>query len=67
MPLSLADASAYRHACLQPRAKAMRKHVDHMIQLSKDGSLHARRQVPPPSPPSPLLPLVARLLVHASA
>eukprot|EP00873_Tetraselmis_striata_P022314 jgi/Tetstr1/442578/TSEL_030675.t1 len=28
----------------KPRAKAMRKHVDHMIQLSKDGSLHARRQ-----------------------
>lgn len=26
------------------RAKAMRKHVDHMITLAKDGSLHARRQ-----------------------
>lgn len=27
------------------RAKAVRKHVDHMITLSKNGSLHARRQV----------------------
>lgn len=27
------------------RAKAVRKRVDHMITLSKDGSLHARRQV----------------------
>lgn len=26
------------------RGKAMRKHVDHMITLAKDGSLHARRQ-----------------------
>ena len=26
------------------RAKAVRKHVDHMITLGKDGSLHARRQ-----------------------
>eukprot|EP00904_Undaria_pinnatifida_P013182 jgi/Undpi1/8995/HiC_scaffold_26.g11456.m1 len=26
------------------RAKAVRKRVDHMITLSKDGSLHARRQ-----------------------
>ena len=26
------------------RAKAVRKHVDHMIELGKDGSLHARRQ-----------------------
>lgn len=26
------------------RAKAVRKHADHMITLAKDGSLHARRQ-----------------------
>ncbi|GMH75157.1 hypothetical protein TL16_g06668, partial [Triparma laevis f. inornata] len=26
------------------RAKAVRKHVDHQIQLAKDGSLHSRRQ-----------------------
>merc|ERR1712106_578555 len=26
------------------RAKAVRKHVDHMITLGKDGSLHSRRQ-----------------------
>merc|ERR1719440_901503 len=26
------------------RAKACRKTVDHMVQLAKDGSLHARRQ-----------------------
>mmetsp|Transcript_4267 Transcript_4267/g.5479 ORF Transcript_4267/g.5479 Transcript_4267/m.5479 type:complete len:167 (-) Transcript_4267:82-582(-) len=26
------------------RAKAVRKHVDHMITLAKDGSLHSRRQ-----------------------
>eukprot|EP00934_Nitzschia_sp_Nitz4_P006035 Nitzschia sp. Nitz4//scaffold1_size375055//256802//257269//NITZ4_000300-RA/size375055-processed-gene-0.378-mRNA-1//1//CDS//3329541117//6025//frame0 len=26
------------------RAKAVRKHVDHMIQLGKRGTLHARRQ-----------------------
>ncbi|KAG5179136.1 RK17, ribosomal protein 17 50S large ribosomal subunit, chloroplast [Tribonema minus] len=26
------------------RARAVRKYVDHMIQLGKDGSLHARRQ-----------------------
>lgn len=29
---------------LQPRAKAIRKYVDKMITLAKDGSLHARRQ-----------------------
>ena len=29
----------------QVRAKAIRKYVDKMIQLAKDGSLHARRQV----------------------
>lgn len=29
---------------MQPRAKAIRKHVDKMITLAKDGSLHARRQ-----------------------
>lgn len=28
----------------QPRAKAIRKYVDKMITLAKDGSLHARRQ-----------------------
>ncbi len=30
-----------------PQVKAMviRKYVDHMITLAKDGSLHARRQV----------------------
>ncbi|KAH7288072.1 hypothetical protein KP509_31G010800 [Ceratopteris richardii] len=28
----------------QSRAKAMRKHVDHMITLAKGGSLHQRRQ-----------------------
>jgi large subunit ribosomal protein L17 len=27
------------------KAKAVRKYVDKMIQLAKDGSLHARRQV----------------------
>jgi len=26
------------------RGKAVRKHVDHMIELGKNGSLHARRQ-----------------------
>lgn len=26
------------------RAKAVRKHADHMVTLAKDGSLHARRQ-----------------------
>lgn len=26
------------------RARALRKHADHMITLAKDGSLHARRQ-----------------------
>ena len=26
------------------RAKAVRKHIDHMITLGKDGSLHARHQ-----------------------
>lgn len=30
---------------LQIKAKAMRKPVDKMITLAKDGSLHARRQV----------------------
>lgn len=30
---------------LQVRAKAVRKHVDHIITLAKNGSLHARRQV----------------------
>ena len=29
---------------MQPRAKAIRKYVDKMIGLAKDGSLHARRQ-----------------------
>jgi large subunit ribosomal protein L17 len=29
----------------QVKAKAVRKYVDKMIQLAKDGSLHARRQV----------------------
>lgn len=29
----------------QARAKEVRKHVDHMIQLAKRGDLHARRQV----------------------
>jgi large subunit ribosomal protein L17 len=28
----------------KPRAKAIRKYVDKMITLAKDGSLHARRQ-----------------------
>lgn len=28
----------------QVRAKAVRKHVDHMIELGKRGDLHARRQ-----------------------
>ncbi len=28
----------------QARAKAVRKHADHMITLAKNGSLHARRQ-----------------------
>lgn len=30
---------------MQIRAKAIRKYVDKMITLAKDGSLHARRQV----------------------
>lgn len=30
---------------LQVRAKAIRKYVDKMIQLAKEGSLHSRRQV----------------------
>jgi ribosomal protein L17 len=29
----------------QTKAKAIRKYVDKMIGLAKDGSLHARRQV----------------------
>jgi ribosomal protein L17 len=29
---------------LQPRAKAIRKYVDKMISLAKEGTLHARRQ-----------------------
>jgi large subunit ribosomal protein L17 len=29
---------------VQPRAKAIRKWVDKMIGLAKDGSLHSRRQ-----------------------
>ena len=33
------------HTGLQVRAKAIRKYVDKMIQLAKNGSLHARRQV----------------------
>lgn len=32
-------------SCPQTKAKAARKYVDKMIQLAKDGSLHARRQV----------------------
>lgn len=32
---------------MQTKAKAIRKYVDKMIQLAKDGSLHARRQVRP--------------------
>lgn len=31
------------------RARAVRPFVDKMIQLSKDGSLHSRRQVGPPA------------------
>lgn len=30
---------------VQVRAKAIRKYVDKMIQLAKEGSLHSRRQV----------------------
>ena len=51
-PLVLADAcirlQIIRHGRVVTtlaRAKAVRKRVDHMITLSKDGSLHARRQV----------------------
>ena len=29
---------------MQPRAKAIRKYVDKMITLAKNGSLHSRRQ-----------------------
>ena len=36
---------------VQTRAKAIRKHVDKMITLAKDGSLHARRQVYSPFSP----------------
>ena len=34
----------FLYVLLQPRAKAIRKYVDKMIGLAKDGSLHARRQ-----------------------
>lgn len=51
-PCSLTDAcimfQIIRHGRIVTtlaRAKAVRKRVDHMITLSKDGSLHARRQV----------------------
>ena len=30
---------------VQTKAKVLRKYVDKMIALAKDGSLHARRQV----------------------
>lgn len=33
-----------RIKCTHVRAKAVRKHADHMITLAKNGSLHARRQ-----------------------
>jgi len=33
-----------RIRCTLARAKEVRRHVDHMVTLAKDGSLHARRQ-----------------------
>ena len=33
---------------VQTKAKVLRKYVDKMIALAKDGSLHARRQVRSP-------------------
>ncbi len=41
--------SALVSCCLQVRAKAIRKYVDKMITLAKEGSLHSRRQVRPGS------------------
>ena len=34
----------HTHEHTQVKAKVIRKYVDHMITLAKDGSLHARRQ-----------------------
>jgi hypothetical protein len=41
--------------CLQTKAKAIRKYVDKMIGLAKEGTLHARRQ----ALGSPILPAPA--------
>lgn len=40
--------SKWHHITVQVKAKVMRKWVDKMITLAKDGSLHARRQVRSP-------------------
>ena len=46
VPSAVGDAEgAANMGFAQTRAKAIRKQVDKMIQLAKDGSLHARRQV----------------------
>jgi ribosomal protein L17 len=45
LPPSLLAAMTRALVDLQTKAKAVRKYVDKMIQLAKDGSLHARRQV----------------------
>eukprot|EP00593_Proboscia_inermis_P006626 CAMPEP_0171321948 /NCGR_PEP_ID=MMETSP0816-20121228/114661_1 /TAXON_ID=420281 /ORGANISM="Proboscia inermis, Strain CCAP1064/1" /LENGTH=169 /DNA_ID=CAMNT_0011820321 /DNA_START=939 /DNA_END=1448 /DNA_ORIENTATION=- len=46
-PLRALTTEVIRHGRIKTtliRAKAVRKHVDHMITLGKDGSLHSRRQ-----------------------
>ena len=42
--LTLPFPTTSSHPPTQTKAKAIRKHVDKMIGLAKDGSLHARRQ-----------------------
>lgn len=44
-PMSAGPFSSLLSFQRQVKAKAVRKYVDKMIQLAKDGSLHARRQV----------------------
>jgi ribosomal protein L17 len=43
-PHTHSKTNAHTNNQQQTKAKAIRKHVDKMIGLAKDGSLHARRQ-----------------------
>jgi len=43
--IRLEEADANPTLAVQTKAKVLRKYVDKMIALAKDGSLHARRQV----------------------